>query len=172
MLISEQWPKLDKELVFEEEAKTMDLIHEIIVQIRSIRAELKVEPARKIHAHIYGGKYTEAIESKRDSLMRLARLESLEISEKGKKIENSKPAFIDEIEVYLPLKDMIDSEKEKKRITKEIDAKNRYIKGLDQKLKNKGFLANAPAEVVEKNQKKLDDEIATLKKLEEQLKSL
>ncbi len=172
MLINREWPEYDKNLVFKEEAATMDLIHEIITQIRSIRAELKVEPVKKINATIYGGKYTDAIEEKREVLMRLARLEELTVKRSGKKLQKAKAAFIDEIEVYLPLEDMIDADKERKRIEKELANKENFAKSLEAKLSNEGFLAKAPKPVLEKEKKRLKEEQLAIKKLQEQLESL
>ena len=104
--------------------------------------------------------------------MRLARLESLEIKAKGPKIPNSKTAFIDKIEVYLPLKDMIDLGKEKKRMKKEIENKEKFIKSLETKLSNKGFLKKAPVALTQKEKDRLQDEKDNLKKLKEQVKAL
>lgn len=172
ILMGEKWPSHDKNLIFIEEARTMELIHEIINQIRSVRMELKVEPIKKIHTVIYGGKFTKDIELKREVLMRLARLESLEILEKGPKISEAKMFFVDNIEVYLPFKDLIDVEKEKKHIQKGIDENENFVKALKSKLKNKGFLANAPREIIQNEKNRLKKTSEAIKKLKEQFRSL
>lgn len=171
-LISESWPKADKKLIFTEEEKAMELIHDIITKIRSTRSELNVQPAKLIHAIIYGGKFAKVIESKREALMRMARLESLNILEKGPKIANSKVLLIEEIEVHLPLKDLIDPEKELKRIEKEIENKEQFIKSLDSKLSNKGFVDNAPKDLLEEQRERLNGEKENLKKLKKQKREL
>lgn len=171
-LITEQWPEFQKELVFEKETKIMELIHEIIVNIRSSRAELKVEPAKKINAIIYAGKYAAELEKKREPLMRLARLDSLTIEEKGKKIAGAKAAFVDEIEIYLPLEGIIDLEKEKKRILKDLEEKESFLKNLETKLSNKGFVSNAPKELIEKETERVKELKAAIKQLEKQLSGL
>lgn len=170
LLINESWPQYDKTLIFTEEAKTMELIHEIISQIRSVRSELKVEPAKKIHAIIYGGKHSAAIENKREVIMRLSRLEFLDIKHHGEKIKKSKSIFVKNIEIYLPLKDLIDPKKEKKRLKEEIETITKSIAGLENKLKNPGFLKNAPKEVIEMDKNRLAGENETLNKLQQQLK--
>jgi valyl-tRNA synthetase len=172
MLISSEWPKYNKKFIFEKEAKTMEIVQDIIGKIRSVRSELKVEASKKIHATIYAGKYTKDIEDKRESLMRLSRLESLEIKEKGPQIEKSKAIFIKNIEIYLPLKEMIDTEKEKNRLEKEINQKKAFIKSLESKLNNKGFVKNAPQEVIQSNKNRLQDEKENLKQLLKQEKEL
>lgn len=173
LLITEQWPKYDKTLIFEKEAKNMELIREIISQIRSIRAELKVEAGKKIHAIVYAGPNTKALEEKREVIMRLARLESLEIQEKGKKIPNSKTSFIrEEVELILPLKEMIDTKKEESRLKKAVDEAENFLRGLKAKLKNSKFIKGAPKAVVAQTKEKLSETELKLKKLKNQLKDL
>ncbi|MDA1060567.1 MAG: valine--tRNA ligase [bacterium] len=171
-LIAEDWPIYDKNLVFKEDSKTMELIHEVISKIRSIRAELKVEASKKIHATIYGGKYAPHLEEKRDTIMRMARLESLDISKKGEKVPQSKVAFVQKIEIYLPLKDMIDTQKERKRLEGEFSNIESFIKGLESKLANKGFIKNAPSNVFDSEKQKLKKAQETLKSISEQLKNI
>lgn len=175
MLISEKWPKYDEKMIFNKESKIMELIHEIISGIRKIRAELHVEPTKKINAIIYSSKYHSDIEKKKEAILRMARLQSIEIKEKGKKIPNSKAFFIKNIEIYLPLKDMIDMEKEKTRLKKEIEQKEKYLYSIESKLSNKGFIENAPKDIIEKNKNLLNigkKELSLLKKQLEGLSSL
>jgi len=172
MLISEEWPEYDKSLVFTKDADTMEIIHQLIGKIRSLRAELKVESGKKIHAIIHGGKHTEELEKQREIIIKLGSLESLEIKKHGPKIPDSKAFFIGEVETYLPLKDMIDTGKELVRIKKEIDQKEQFIKSLESKLNNKGFLANAPKEVVQKENARLIEEKSNVEKLKELQNSL
>ncbi|MFH1284622.1 MAG: valine--tRNA ligase [Candidatus Peregrinibacteria bacterium] len=172
LLISETWPEYDKKLVFPKETKTMEIIHDIITKIRSTRMELKVEPSKKIHAIIYAGSHTVAIESKREALMRLAKLQSLEIKEKGPKIQKAKVVILGKVEIYLPLKDLLDTDKEKLRLKKEIDEKKTFISSLETKLKNKNFLAHAPSEVVKRDRQRLKNEKENLEHLQKQLSEL
>lgn len=172
MLIAEEWPKFDKTLIFEQEAKEMEIVHELINKIRSLRSELKVEPSKKIHSIIYAGKYVDLLESKQEVIKRMGLLESLEIKNKGPKVPDSKVIFVGDIEVYLPLKDMIDTAKELIRVTKEIEQKENFIKSLKSKLKNSGFVAKAPKEVIEKDKARLEEEALALNKLIELQKGL
>jgi valyl-tRNA synthetase len=172
MLLSSEWPKYDKTLVFTKDADTMEIIHQLIGKIRSLRSELKVESGKKIHAIIHGGKHTEALEKQREIIMKMGTLESLEIKKQGPKIPDSKAFFIGEVETYLPLKDMVDSGKELTRIKKVIEQKEQFIKSLESKLNNKGFTANAPKEVIQKETARLLEEKSNVKKLKELQNSL
>jgi valyl-tRNA synthetase len=68
--------------------------------------------------------------------------------------------------------DVIDVEKEKIRIQKEIDTVAPYVLIQEKKLKNEQFVANAPAAVVDIERKKLAEAKEKLSKLHEQLASL
>lgn len=172
MLINEKWPKTNKKYIFKEEAATMEIIHELISNIRKIRSELKVDPVKKISAIIYGGKYTKALELKREAIMRLARLESLEIANKGQKLSKTKSFVCSTIEVYLPLKNMVDTNKESNKLDNEIENKEKFIKSLESKLNNSGFIKKAPFNVIQKEKERLSLEKETLKRLIEQRKEL
>lgn len=166
MLISQPWPKRMPEAVYKKEAKVMEQIHSIITSIRRIRSELKIEPIKTISATIYAGKIADALEEKREAIMRLARLSSLTIEKKGPKIENAKFEQAGDIEIYLPLDEMIDPIKEAARIKKEIEMKKTFIASLEAKLGNAGFVKNAPKELIETQRKRLEEEKENLKALQ------
>jgi valyl-tRNA synthetase len=94
--------------------------------------------------------------------------------------ENIKPAdaatFISgDIEIYVPLKGLVDVEAELAKLGKERDKVAVKLKQINGKLKNAGFLANAPAEVVEKEKEKkaaLDAHLEKIAEAEEQLKKI
>ncbi|MEK7673318.1 MAG: valine--tRNA ligase [Patescibacteria group bacterium] len=171
-LINEKWPEYDQRLVFKKESSTVELAHQIITGIRSARSELKVEPNKKISAVIYAANSTKNLESQRENLMKLARLESLELKYHGEKIKNAKTIIIKNIEIHLPLANLIDFAKEKVKLTKEIESKTTYLNSLQNKLNNPGFLKNASKEVIQKEKERLELEKENLVKLKEQMQSL
>jgi len=172
MLIEEQWPKFDKNLIFAEEVENMELLHQVISDIRSARAEHCVDPAKEIHAVIYAGKYKDFLEKKREPLKRMARVGELEIFKKGEKLDHAIALLSGTLEVYLPLHEMIDIDKEKARLQKELDNLNKFEKTLKAKLDNQGFLNSAPKEVVEKEKKRLAETSNAISKLKEKLAEL
>ena len=76
------------------------------------------------------------------------------------------------VEIYLPLKGLIDVEKETARLTKEMDKLGKEIKKLNGKLRNEGFLKKAPAQVVEGERTKLAGYEEKMKSLEARLADL
>jgi valyl-tRNA synthetase len=178
LLMGEEWPKSQKKFEFEREEKLIGRIFEIITEIRKARADYKVDPGKKITAIIYS-KHAKEIEKNAEPIKRLARLEDLKIEQTApvshtgqKPIQNSKSIFLTGVEIYLPLAGMVDIEKEKSRLKKSIETLEKDIQVLQSKLNNKGFINNAPREVVEKEQTRLEESLEALKKLEEEGKSL
>ena len=87
-------------------------------------------------------------------------------------IEKAKAIFIDDVEIFLPLKDLIDAEKESERLKKEIANKREYIDKLEKKLSNRGFTDNAPKELVENEKIRLNQEKENIQKMQAQLDDL
>ena len=73
------------------------------------------------------------------------------------------------IEVYLPLKGLIDVAAETARLNKELTGLEKDMARTSGKLKNKGFLAKAPAEVVAKEQEKLTEFTTKVTAIKERL---
>jgi len=173
LLINEPWPKADKKHEFAKEESEMQRVIDVISEIRKIRAEYKVDAGKKITAIIYT-KFHKEFESLSAPIIKLARLEKLEIkplTEKAKQ-ENSKSIFLPYTEIYLPLSEMLDLEKEKNRIKKEIEKLEKDVAILSTKLSNPGFVNNAPKAVVEKETILLQENEEKLKKLKEEEKTL
>lgn len=172
LLIGEKWPEYDKSYIFPKEVEEMEILHKIISGIRSVRSEHGVEPAHKIHATIYAGKYKDFLEEKRDSLMRMARVGELNILKEGEKIQKAICVFVSDIEVYLPLHELVDIKKEKERLKKEKEKLEDFSKKLSSKLLNKKFTQNAPESIVEKEKLRLEDAIKKLDKIKKKLSEL
>ncbi|MBU0668308.1 valine--tRNA ligase [Patescibacteria group bacterium] len=172
MLITQPWPKQDKKLIFKEKSDEMEIVHDVISTIRKLRAERGVEPAKKINAIIYGDLWTTLLEEKREPICRLARLDKLTIETQGPKIKNALWHYLGGIDIFLPLGDLIDISKEKERLGAKLTRAQAQINGLQQKLKNKGFLQNAPSDIIEKERKTLRELETELLNLQKKIKEL
>lgn len=172
MLMTHTWPKPNPDWNFPDEADEMSRIMDLVSAIRSLRAEGNVEAAKKIHVIVYAHEDLEIIEDKAEVIKRLANLGQLDLSETGPKVEKALTTFVGDLEVYLPLADLIDLDAEKNRLEKEISNLEGYLESLSKKLGNTGFTKNAPKEVLEKEQSKLEECAQKLEKLKGQLEEL
>ena len=165
------WPESDEKL-FDEEAETaMNAIMEAIKAIRNMRAEVNVAPGKKVQAILLVADELQQVVADNQSYIKLmASVDELSILPAGgDKPENAMAAVTKGIEVYLPLKGLIDVEKETQRLNKELDGMTKEIGRIEGKLNNAGFLAKAPAEVVEKEKTKAQEIAVKMQAIQERL---
>ena len=171
------WPKFQEELVDLEAEKGMSAIMDVVKAIRNMRAEVNAAPGRKAPAILFvDDSLRSIIEANGAYIKLLGTVDELTIESSGcAKPENAMATVVNSIEVYLPLKGLIDVEKETTRLNKELEGLAKEIKRIEGKLSNAGFLAKAPAEVVA-NEKTKGEEIGqkmlAIKKRLEYLKTL
>src|SRR5581483_2255845 len=143
--------------------------------IRNARSEFNVEPARRIAAVIVAGEHTASLESQRAVLSSLARLDSSQLQivpNLATKPEQAYSAVLDsDIQIYLPLAGMIDLEKERKRLTAELDRARADATHTQARL-DSDFATRAPSEVVQRERERLAATRQRITKLEEQLAEL
>ncbi|MFA5124984.1 MAG: valine--tRNA ligase [Patescibacteria group bacterium] len=167
------WDKI-KEIAYlsvSEGGNDFEVVKELIIAIRNLRAENKIEPAKLIDIVIISAK-KELLESQAKIIKRLARLQNLAIDSVGVKPENSAVKVIEGSEIYLVLAGLINIGAEKERLAKEIMETEKYLSGLQSKMDNEEFVKNAPKAVVEKEKEKLTVAEEKLAKLREQVNSL
>jgi len=130
-----------------------------------------VEPAKKIAA-VLVSKRSKLLEEQQESIKRIARIESLTIQNEKYDGGQAGSAFTKHAEVHVPLEGLIDVAKENERLTKEKSQLEKFLKGVQGKLKNKEFVKSAPEEVVAKEKQKETDAQEKLEKVEGKLAML
>ncbi len=154
------------------EGGAVELMIEMVSSIRSMRSENKIEAAQKIPVTIYGGSIVENVERNKEDIIRLARISELTLHASGEKMPGAAADVVSGVEIYIPLEGLVDTEKEKERLEKEIANLKKYIAGLSGKLSNENFVKNAPEAVVVGEKEKLAEAEEKLGKMEEQIKNL
>ena len=102
-------------------------------------------------------------------IIRLGRVSKLVLKKDGSKPKNAATDVVSGTEIFIPLEGLVDADKEKERLGKEINNLEGYLKGLTAKLSNKKFVSNAPKTIVEVEKKKLEEAEGKLEKLKGQL---
>lgn len=157
-LMLSQWPQERVERRFLQAKQDMMEIMEIIRAVRNIRADFNVNPGQKVQLLLVAkdDDSSRRLEENRDYLLRMANLSDLQIStDLLVKSEQTVSALTEDVEIYVPLAGLLDTDKELARLRKEIEKTDKEIQQSANKLKNKKFVANAPAEVVAKEQERL-----------------
>lgn len=166
LLISENYPE---PLEGDFDADSIELITELISAIRRMRAENKIEPAQKAPVTLYGRK---DLEKNKEDIMRLARISELTWEESGEKLSGAAADVVKDVQIFILLEGLVDTEKEKVRLQKEIEQLGKYIATVSAKLANTNFVQNAPEAVVEGEKKKLAEAEVRMKQMKEQVGNL
>ena len=156
-IMAAAWPQERPELTDAAAAADMTILMDIIKAIRNMRAEAGALPGKKNEVVLYVSteelkgiveKYSQYIHSLASAEPILVRAATEE------RIANAMTAVAGSVEINLPLKGLIDVEKETARLTKELENINKELARILGKLSNEAFIAKAPAEVVEKERGK------------------
>ena len=151
IMISE-YPIYDDTLNFAAESEQMARVIDAIRAIRTRRNEMNVPPSRKATVYIET-KYTDSFNaSTAEFFKRLASASDVEVCDTldGRlSADDAVQIITSSATIMLPLSDIIDTEKEKARLTAEMTKLISEIERIDKKLSNEGFVAKAPAAVVE-----------------------
>ena len=151
------WPEYDESMHYPEDEKKMDLIMNAIKNIRNIRAEMNVPASRKVKAI-----FVTSSEDVRNTLIkessfieRLAGVSGATVqADKSGISPNAVASIIPGAEIYMPLEDLVDIEKEIERLEKEKANLEKELQRVNGKLSNEGFISKAPAKVVEEERAK------------------
>ena len=170
LMISE-WPKEDKTIKFDFEEEIIQNIKAIIVEIRNIRATKNIHPSKKAELIFVTTKYEKELKQLEDMLLKLGFGSKLIIkTEKSGIPENSINIIQNEIELYMPLKDLIDFEEERKRLEQEKQKLQNEVSRCEKMLSNPGFINKAPQSKIDEEKAKLIKYKEMLEKVEESLK--
>ncbi len=153
IMISE-FPKFKSELCFETEEKQTEMIMSAVVAIRNRRAEMNVPPSKKAQVIVVTDK--EDIFSKGIAYFeKLASAQNVLVQKTKDGIDaNAVNIVVDGAELYMPLGELVDKDKELERLNKEKVKLEGEIKRVEGKLNNQGFVAKAPAKVIEEEKEK------------------
>ena len=172
ILMMEDWPTYNKKFSYRKDEKNFEGLRELVVAIRNLRAEMGVVPAKKLNAYI---KATDENFMKKSSqyLDKLAGLGNVTFIEDKSQITERCTAIVTHTaEVMIPMGDLVDFEKERERILKEIAGAEAEINKANGLLANQGFVAKAPQKLIDNEKEKLARAIDKLAKLKEKLQEL
>lgn len=175
LLISAEWPVKDESLIFEEAEESMEFIMDCIKNVRNIRSDMNVVPSKKAKIIFVtkSGKLKERLEGAEVFFEKLASASEIDVRESKEGIgEDAVSAVVAGCEIYLPLEELVDIEKEIERLEKEKEKLEGEIKRVNGKLSNEGFVKKAPEKVVEEERQKKVKYEDMMAKVLERLESL
>ncbi len=162
LLMVEKWPDADKKLRDLKSEGEFSELQEIITKIRNLRSSYSIVPGNIIRAFSKKTKNVEIIE----------KLAKIALSCRTAKSSEGIAVATKNITISLDVESLIDVEKEKGKLAKEIKNLENLISKNEKLLVNNNFLESAPKEIVEQNRSKLEEYREKLKTQRELLKNL
>ena len=151
-IVRAAWPALEPERIDEAAESQMNAVMDTIKAVRNMRAEMNVPLGRKGEVILQPAstELEKILAANLPFIKTMATAEPVGFIPPGTaKPENAVSRVISGVEIYLPLKGLIDVEKEIARMTKELQGLENELSRIEGKLANAGFLAKAPAAVLD-----------------------
>ncbi len=155
LLIKAEWPVYDEAMDYSDAVARIETAMDIIKAVRNIRAEAEAAPSRKLNLIIRTDSIAETIAAVEEYVKNIANVVSIRIeSADAEAPADVMSAVINGAEILVPLDELVDKEAEIERLTKEKAKLESEVLRVEKKLANQGFVAKAPAELVEQEKAK------------------
>lgn len=172
MLMLSDYPSYSEKLSFPKEEADFEAVMNAIKAIRSRRAEMNVPPSRKAHIVVVTD-MIDVFEKGESYLMKLAYAGKVTVSDSlPENTEGMVCVITGDAKMFMPMAELVDLEKERERIEKELKKAQKEYDGQIAKLNNEKFLANAPEKVVIQERERAEKAKALITNLTESLKNL
>ncbi len=171
-LMLADFPRYNAKLNYPASVKDIEPVKEIIKCVRNVKVQVGAVPSKKV-ALFVKTENKKPIKNGSVYIEKLAGVSSIEfIEDKSVLTEKVVSQVIDGFELFVPLGDLVDLDKEIERLEKELENVEGEIARANGKLSNNGFLEKAPKNLVESEREKLNKYLDMRKKLFAQIKDL
>ena len=157
-LIISPWINGDASQTDTEADASMGLLKEMVTAVRTIRSRMNVPPGKKadlVIRNVNGHQFN--IESFNEIIKTLGRINEITLGADLEKPDQSATAVVQKMELFVPLKGLIDLNKEIARLSKRLNELKGHLAGVEKKLANENFVNQAPENVVAHERQKLQD---------------
>lgn len=173
-LIIAAYPEVDQAMIDPDIDDEMKLMQETITAVRNLRKEVDLKPATMIELRI------KIADAKQEALFtdyatyfhKLAKVNNMQVGLQITKPEPSIAAVVRNIEIFMPLSGLVDLVAERERLGKQLEKLEKELGGIENKLANANFIANAKAEVVAKERDKQQEVKTKVDLLKQQITAL
>ncbi|MCI8525243.1 MAG: valine--tRNA ligase [Oscillospiraceae bacterium] len=172
VLMTQDWPVYRPELSFPAEETAMESIMGAIRAVRNRRAEMNVPPSKKSTLYVAAAKQ-DVFSQGAGFITRLAYADQVLVSDHAPVgHEDMVSCVTADAELFIPLDQLVDVEKELARIGKELEKARKNLASIEGKLQNANFISRAPEAVVSAEREKAQRAQALITQLEESEKRL
>jgi valyl-tRNA synthetase len=173
-IMTAPWPEADSAREDQQAREQMETLIALITKVRNIRSTWNVPQQSRLKLHIGTGNQSirDLVSDNEAQIQRLARVDEISMSDELPAFEWAARDIVAGMEIAVPLEGLIDLEKERERITREMTRKENEARGLASRLDNASFMERAPGDVVEETRGRHAELIAEIEKLRATLGSL
>lgn len=168
------YPVADDSKIDQQALKDVEWLQAVILGVRNIRGEMNISPAKDLNVLFKNGSTDDQqrLQANQQFLKKLASLESVTWLNPGDAEPMSATALVGQMEILVPMAGIIDKDAEIARLTKESNKLQQDIERTEAKLGNAAFVEKAPAEVVENERKRVNENKLAVEKLREQIQKI
>lgn len=162
------FPYVESDKINEPLEAELSWIQEVIQAIRTIRSEMGISPGKTIPLLVRNASMAqkESFEKHQQTLYALSKLTSIEYCAPDTPLPACASAVLGEVELLIPMANLIDKDAENLRLNKELLKLDKDIQLASNKLNNPQFVENAPSAILQKEQDKLTDATKAREKLQ------
>ncbi len=164
------WPEPEPAWDDPEAEEKFGALMDMLSGVRNIRGELNIPPGKVVQAqvHIEEPEVGTLIREESEWFLRLGKIDdNIIIGPDVERPEASASAVSGSTQIFVPIGGLIDVDEEIRRLDKQIKDIGKSIESLEKKLSNASFLDRAPAEVVQKDRDRLQEEKDREQKIQE-----
>jgi valyl-tRNA synthetase len=171
LLMITKWPTMQSDNSKQATSTSFDSIKDLVTNLRNIRAIYKIPTNTKIDITLITAELKK-YEQQKKLIQTLAKVDTMTLQNEDSAQDQSASSISGDYKLYVHLAGVIDIEKEKERLEKEISQITSFINTINKKLNNKNFVANAPKEIIEKENAKLSTQELRLTSLKKHLENI
>ena len=171
-LMLAEFPRYNSKLNYGRSIKEIEPVRDIIKSVRNIKAQTGAAPSKKVTLYVKTDNKS-TIKNASIYITKLSGVDRIEFVDDSRAIgEKTVSQVVDGAELFVPLGELVDIEKETARLSKELENIENEIKRASGKLSNNGFLDKAPKSLVDAERAKLDKYLDMRVKLIKQIADL
>ncbi len=170
-IMLQPYPKYNEKLIDTDADTEVKWLKQFIIGIRNIRGEMNIAPNKPLPILLRNGSTNakKYVENNHHYITKLAKVAEIKWVKADEKLPATATALVDDLEIHIPLADIIDKAAEQQRLNKEIAKLQQEISRSENKLNNKNYVEKAPEAIVATEKQRLAESIAAMDKLQQQL---
>ncbi|MEW5895771.1 MAG: valine--tRNA ligase [Candidatus Omnitrophota bacterium] len=169
-----KWPEYKPVYTDIESEQSMGLIIGIIAGIRTARVQWNIKSGQStdIHLSAENPDMVKTLKNNEHIFNAFLKINKLVINDEGVKIKNAASGIIDKVKYQIPLEDIIDIDKEIRRMKEDAAVCEKHAADIQKRLSNHTFIEKAPTEVVERDKERLNSISDKIKNIQDVLSNL